>query len=222
MLKYLRVNPAKRFAKDQYGMLSIELAILLPVMFLWFAGTFVFFNAFHKWLKSVKANYTVADLISRQQHKEVAFFYALDPIFDEISQTEDDANSYFTVTLVEWDYTDPDNPDLVIYCSESTKTAPLTQTNIQVADIESRIPALIPEGDRVALVTSYSPYTPIFDWVGIPATTFKNDMVTPFRFTGKLEISECAPPAPPADAPEDYGDPDDNGSGGEPEDAGSN
>ena len=220
MINILKLRPTKHYTKDQRGLLSIELALLLPIMFFWFAGTFVFFNAFHKWLKSVKANYTIADLISRQQYTTVDFVYSLDAVYDEISQTEDAANSYFELTIVEWDLSNPSDPQLVIRCSEATNTAKQEPTGIKAEDIEARIPTKVPDGDDLILLTSYTPYTPLFDWVGIPPTTFKNDMVAPLRFTDSLDIDVCTPPEAPEEDSEDFGDPNDSGGGGEPEEDG--
>ena len=200
----------RNYWKDERGLLSLELVIIVPLMLFWFAGTFVFFNAFHKWLKGVKANYTVADLLSRQTSTNNNFIYALDGVFDSISETRDAGNSYFVVTALQWhDHDDDPNTDLemAIIWSEATNTAQQVPTGVAIEDIEDRMPTYVPEHDQVLYIQSYTPYTPLFDWVGIPPIVFENDMVATLRFSPQLDHAEYPDPDPGAYNPDDGGDP---------------
>ena len=185
----------KRFRDDTAGFLTVELVIIVPLMLFWFAGTFVFFNAFHKWLKSVKANYVIADLISRQKIIDNDFIYALDDIFDYVAAAEDPDNNYFVVTALQWGDTDNDPatpPVMAIMWSESTKTAKGHPTGITNEMVAPRMPSEVPAEDQLILVQSYTPYTPLFDWVGIPPLVFESDMVSPFRFTVQVDHLDYA------------------------------
>ncbi|MEM7242367.1 MAG: hypothetical protein AAF429_09295 [Pseudomonadota bacterium] len=202
--------PFPRFRSDERGILSLELVIIVPLMLFWFAGTFVFFNAFHKWLKGVKANYTVADLISRQTSINNDFIYALDGVFDSISETRDAGSSYFVVTALQWhDHDDDPDTDLemAIVWSEATNSDELTPTGVKIEDIEDRMPSYVPEYDQAIYVQSYTPYTPLFDWVGIPPIVFENDIVATLRFSPQLDHEEYPDPDPTAYNPDDDGDP---------------
>ena len=216
------------FKQDDRGIFSIEMVIVLPLLLFWFGAVYVFYSAFHTWLKSVKANYTIADLISRQTITNNSFIYALVGVFDSISETLDADNSYFVVTALQWhDHDDDPNTDLqmAIIWSEATNTPEQAATGVAIEDIEDRMPTYVPEFDQVIYVQSYSPFTPIWNWVGLtpddydassgkPAIVFENDMVTTLRFSSQLDHEQYPDPDPGAYSPDDGDDRTDSSSGG--------
>lgn len=170
-----------KFKSDNTGVMTMEFMVLLPVLLMWFAGMFVFFDAFHKWMKSLKASYTISDLVSRQTVVDDAFIFALDGLFDSISQTKDKGTTWVRVSQVrqfngalELLWTTPTYDDGVV----------LSDT-FSIEDIRGNIPTLV-DNEYVVVLQSYRPFNPLFDWVGISATTFSNTIVAPLRFTSNL------------------------------------
>jgi len=201
---------------DNRGMLSVEFVVVLPMMIFWFFGSYVFYDTFHKWMKAASANSTIADLISRQQSPDIATIYAMDPIFDHISQTADDANTYFVFTVLRWVDTNNDGvKELDVFCSESTKTAIGTSVSLNQADLLKIAPTTIPEDDHIIYIHSYTPFVPLFNWVfgndedGNPRTfVFENKMVSTLRFATQLELEDsCPDPAITTSDENDGGDP---------------
>jgi hypothetical protein len=155
--------------------------ILLPVLLMWFTGMFVFFDAFHKWMKSLKATYTVSDLLTRQLVIDDDFIFALDGIFDTISQSRDGDETWLRVSQVRMD-------DGALELLWTTPTYPSAGEEIipfTLEHIRENIPTLA-DREYVVVIQSYRPFNPLFTWVGIDATTFSNTIVSPLRFTDEL------------------------------------
>jgi len=89
-----------RYKSDNSGVMTMEFMVMLPVLLMWFAATFVFFDAFHKWMKALKATYTVSDMLSRQGTITDASLIALDNVFDTLTQSKNPGLSWIRVTCV--------------------------------------------------------------------------------------------------------------------------
>ncbi len=85
------MNPLKNWLhkakRDGGGATTIQFMLVMPLIVFWFAGTFTFFDAYSEWTRSVKATYTVADVMSRQ--------------FEMTDDYEDDMNSLFASIMGE-------------------------------------------------------------------------------------------------------------------------
>jgi hypothetical protein len=170
-----------RFKADDTGVMTLEFMILLPVILMWFAAVFVFFDAFHKWMKSLKASYTVSDLISRQLEVDDAYIFALDSIYDKISQSKNNDDTWLRVSQVRL-------IDDVLELMWTTPTYTGSDGGVDpfsVEDVRVHIPA-IENNEYLIVVQTYRPFNPVFDWVGIAATTFSNTIVSPLRFSSSL------------------------------------
>lgn len=170
-----------RFKADKTGVMTLEFMILLPILLMWFAGMFVFFDAFHKWMKSLKASYTVADLLTRQTVIDDAFIFALDGVFDSISQTKNKDGTWLRVSQVR----------KIDDALEMLWTTPTYSNDVEgvlefsIEDVRDNIP-LMANNEYVIVVQSYRPFSPVFDWVGLDVTTFSNIVVAPLRFSSSL------------------------------------
>jgi hypothetical protein len=170
-----------RFKSDNTGVMTLEFMILLPVLLMWFAGMFVFFDAFHKWMKSLKASYTVSDLLSRQLVVDDTFIFALDSIFDKISQSKSNDGSWLRVSQVRM----IDDSLELLWTTPTYKDGTTELKTFSIESIRDDIPGIV-NNEYVIVVQSYRPFNPVFDWVGISATTFSNTIVSPLRFTTEL------------------------------------
>lgn len=65
MLKYLK-SRLRQFRRDDEGSVVAEVVIMFPTLFAATIAIFVFFDAFRNQSINLKANYTIADALSRQ------------------------------------------------------------------------------------------------------------------------------------------------------------
>lgn len=177
-------NLFKKYKSDNTGVMTMEFMVLLPILLMWFAGTFVFFDAFHKWMKSLKATYTISDLLSRQLSIDDQYLFDLDRIFDKLSFSRDPDNTWFRVTHLRY----AGGALQLIWSTETKDQTSFTNAPGQMdglAEIQQYIPTLV-SGEYITLLQSYRPFNPLFDWVGLEGTTFTNTIAAPQRFTSEL------------------------------------
>jgi hypothetical protein len=172
----------KKFYKNERGVLVTEFMFMLPALMLCFLGMFVFFDAFHKWMKFTTASYTISDLLSRQTIVDDDFILSLDGVFDTISGSRDRENSWLRVTSVK-----KSGGNLTILWSIETSDFP--QTTPVAVDIEDLIPNSTID-EHMLLVQSYSPYSPGFSWVGLNGITLRENIAISSRFSSKLVNSD--------------------------------
>jgi|GEM_PF-1904501 len=188
-----------KFKSDQTGAMTLEFVIMLPVLMLWFAGMFVFFDAFHKWMKSLKATYTVSDMVTRQLEIDRPYLMALDSIFDKISQSRDTDKTWFRIIQVK-----QVNGTPVIEWQDNTSDP--KAADFTIADISAELPTLV-DNEHILYFESYRPFSPLFDWVGIDAVTFENNISASLRFTSSLEHTAYPQETPETDEGIDFEQP---------------
>lgn len=176
----------KQYLRDTSAAVSLETVIVFPILLWAWIGTFAFFDAYRVYNTSIKATFTIADLISRQTatiyDSDIAGMAAMlesmirDTDGVEIRVTEiarDNAGNY----AVEW--------------SEATGgRADLFTANLPA--IEDRLPDMA-NGERVILVESFIDYEPAFN-VGLNDLSFDNFTLTRPRYAGRVPYL----PVPPA------------------------
>ena len=77
----------RAFAAEQDGNLTVETIIILPIMFWAYLTMFTIFDAYRQVTVTQKANYTVADLISRQAVVDDAFMDGAMEVFDTLTRS---------------------------------------------------------------------------------------------------------------------------------------
>ena len=168
--------------EDRSGSVSVETVMVLPILTWWYVASFVFFDGYKAYNRSVKAAYTVSDMLSRQT----------DAVNDTYLENLSDVYDYMTLAThpswlrvsqirwkasknkykVDWSFgTDGNNDDRL--------------RNSDMAGIAERLPPLV-NGERILLVESFTSFTPVFA-VGLsPQITFENFVVTSPRFAPQL------------------------------------
>lgn len=168
----------RKTARDEEGATTVEFLLVMPLIVFWFAGTFTFFDAYSEWTRSVKATYTVADVMSRQ--------------FEMKNDYEDDMNSLFASIMGE------NSNNTYVRISSIEKTNDAFQVHWTTASgmhtgyaDDTEIPTeLIPNilnGEAVIIVESYMDFVPFQDYIGLTARTLTKKVVISPRFTSKLE-----------------------------------
>lgn len=170
---------ARAFRDADKGSMAAEMALIMPLLAWWFAGSFVFYDAFRSYNQSVKTTYTVADLLSRQTEVDNDYIDGLKVVTDFLTtSTEDLWIRVSSVTwtgdgyTVDWSY-GTDNHD------------PLTDDMIIDNAIDDQYLPVLSTGESVTITESWVPYVPPFA-AGVSAKTWFNLVITRPRFTSKL------------------------------------
>ena len=170
-----------RFRRDDGGQLSIEAAIMIPLIVWVYVATFTYFEAFRADSTNVKAAYAVGDLLSRETNPvDAAYIDGMNGIFSYMTNSKEP--TWIRVSNVGWD---SDADDFKLNWSYATGS----HDPVILEDIKAQIPMMSP-GDTVIVVETYMPYTPDFN-VGIKPFTFRNLVVTRPRFAPQLCLDSC-------------------------------
>jgi len=181
-MKWFRMNRVlRRFARDEGGATITEFVFAMMWLSWWYVAAFAFFDGFRQYNASIKATYTVGDILSRQMFPvdrtymeglkglyEYAIKFGSTPELRYSSVKWVDAQSRYEV---HWSY------------STGGKSA---MTNADLADLTDKLPVLV-DGEHVIVVESTSIYHALFK-VGVrDGLEFNNFIVTSPRFTPRLE-----------------------------------
>lgn len=170
----------KTFAKSESGTVSIEAALMAPLLLWAFIATFVFWDAFYAQSINMRAAYTVSDALSRETDAVDSDYMAgMAKVMTFLTKgqyttrmrvsavTHNDATDEFTV---EWSWASDDSW--------------LAHDNTSLADYEVQIPP-IAKGDLAIIVESDLAFQPYF-WVGLYPMTLSDFVVTRPRFGPQL------------------------------------
>lgn len=169
----------RRFRDSDKGSMAAEMALIMPLLAWWFAGSFVFYDAFRSHNISVKTTYTVADLLSRQTEIDNDYIEGLQTVTDFLTTSTEDM--WIRVSSVTWDgssYT-------VDWSYGTDNHDPLTDDMIVDNAIDDQYLPVLSTGESVIVTESWIPYTPPFS-AGVSAKTWFNVVITRPRFTSKL------------------------------------
>ncbi len=176
-----------RFRRDEDASLSVEAVLVLPLLLWAFLATYTFFDVYRAKNLSLKANYAISDLLSRETTTiDNAYLLGAEKVFRYLTQS--DSSSWVRVTVV---YCDDDcslsTRDLKRDWSRATDSLP-TFSN---ADVMNHLEPIIPwmaEGERVIIVETGVTYEPPFsqNLTGIGERDFVDIVMTRPRFAPQL------------------------------------
>jgi hypothetical protein len=170
-----------KFGGDERGQLSIEAAMMVPLIVWIYVATFTYFEAFRADATNVKAAYAVGDLLSRETDPvDAAYIDGMNGIFGYMTAARQP--TWIRVSNVGWDTDANDFKLNWSHASDGHDPAIL-------ADIKDQIP-MMAAGDTVIVVETFMPYSPEFN-VGIQPFTFRNLVVTRPRFAPQLCWDSC-------------------------------
>jgi len=169
-----------RFYKDEAATVTMEFVIIMPVLILWFIGSIVFFDAFQSRATAQRTAHTIADIISRQNRVDNAFIDKMLVLQNRMMPREQVGT--VQVSSLKLDALG----NLVVIWSYATDgSAALTPADIPAAELP-----IMKIGESVVLVETSVPFTPIAEWVGLVAQTWRNHVVTQPRFVAILPNSD--------------------------------
>lgn len=168
-----------RFRDDTRGSITVEFALMMPLLFWAYGASYVFFDGYRQSAINLKTAYTIGDLLSREtdaiDNTFIDSIYALQGILIRTN-----APRSLRVSVVRWD------EDTEAYSLEWTATRgdATAMTENEAAGLQSRLPAMSDE-DRVILVETWNTWEPPFT-VGLPTTEFEDFVFTRPRFAPQL------------------------------------
>lgn len=181
------IRQMRSFATDTRGTMTVEAALMLPMLCFFYVGTFVWFDAFRSQNTNLKAAYTIADMVSREQEVGPNYLNGLNTVFDYLTFSNHPTYVRVTSVVCRSDCDDEGARDLDVCWSWATPgRAALTETTF--AEFEDRIP-LMPSGDTVMFTETFMAYEPPFN-VGIGPQRFENVVVTRPRFSPEIEFAD--------------------------------
>lgn len=177
---------ARRFARREGGTLSVETAIILPLLCMVYVGSFVWFDAFRMQNVNLKATYTIADMISRESEGiDQTYFEGLDDIYDYLTYGEHPTQLRISIIECTENCDDDDARKLDVCWSKATDgRVPLDKAELM--ERKNAVP-LFPMGDELIVAETFMSYNPAFD-VGLGHQVFENTIFTAPRMPGQMKF----------------------------------
>lgn len=172
----------RAFRDETKGTVSVEAAIMFPLLLWGFVAMFTFYDAYRQVSIGQKAAFTISDMISRETNSldDTYIDNALD-LFDYLTSAT--VESSMRISVIYYNNADA---DYYIGWSKARGTpVPLTDAVIQAwVDV---LPVL-PESEALILVETWSDYSAPFN-VGLDDTDLENFIFTSPRFASQLGYS---------------------------------
>ncbi len=162
------------FGSDTRGSMPTEGVMAFTLLIWWYIASFQFFDAYRQKNVNLKAAYTIADMVSRQNdYIDRSYIYGLNTVFDYL--TFSNKPTWIRVTTVN---VDPSTNQFAVKwsCQTGLGHQAHTTASINSPQIASRIPSM-PVGDEVILVETYMAYEPIFS-MGLKAMIYDTFITT--------------------------------------------
>lgn len=177
--------PALRtFWKDDRASVALEAVIVTPILAWVFVASFIFFDAYRVYNTSIKATYSVADVLSRRT-AEIASsdIEGLAEVFQFLTQNTTGSSMRVTQITrqaggyrIDWSH----GTDGMTYLRAS-----------DFPDFIDRIP-IMAFGDKLLLIETILPYRPAFS-AGLSQQEYVNFTVTRPRFAGQVPFDADLP-----------------------------
>ncbi len=180
-------HSVRRFRRDDAASMSVEAVMVLPFLLWAFLATFVYFDLYRAKSLSLKANYAVSDLLSRESSPvDMNDLLGYEDVFQYLTQGGDPAWLRITEIYCNAECGTPQR-ELKRQWSKATDGLPIHSNT----DIQKKYASIIPviaEGEYVIMVESMAGYEPPFtsNVTGIGPRQLKDIVMTRPRF-GKVD-----------------------------------
>lgn len=172
-------NHMRRFSEDVRGSVSVEVAIILPVLLWAFVAMWVFFDAYKTRSTTEKAAFTISDMLSRETSAiDDTYLTSAKTLFDMLSRS--DTESGLRVTVISY------SGALEQYVFEwsHVKGNINAMDGSNMADLATVLPTMS-AGETLIIVETTSTYNPPLD-VGLGELTLETFIFTRPRFAPQL------------------------------------
>ncbi len=171
-----------RFRSDDDGGLTIEAALILPLLFWTYVGCYTYFDAFRQKAEIVRSSYSIADMLSRETNAiDQNYINGLNTAYDLL--TASGTGTEIRVTVVIFDE-DDDEFDLG-WSNVSGGRSPLSKADLNSSEWKARIPVMA-DADSAVIVETWSNFDPVFGWGGLTAGELGQINIVRPRFAAQL------------------------------------
>jgi len=174
------------FKRNEDGMASMEMMLMLPLYLFCIFGTYSYWDAFDVANRAQKATYSLSDLIARQQTSVTeayvnGMFGTMEYMMGPSLPVETRVTSVF--------YNGTNNRYEVIWSRSSTPTIPRL-TTATIMSLQDHLP-IMQDGDPLVVIETEVEFEPIIGlttWAveGLESRTMRNVIVTRPRFLPKI------------------------------------
>jgi len=192
MLKFV-LKALRLFRSDQKGSLSVEAVFAFPLLLIGATATYTFFDVFKAQNANYRANYTISDMLSRQNETvDQAFVDGLLEVYRYMTFAGG-STTWLRISVVQCvaDCADESQRDLRFLWSNSSN-APANLTNADIPFYDDKIP-LMATGNQLILVETLRQYRPPFPnfFVSFGERDLFTYVFTRPRFTSNLCWVTC-------------------------------
>ena len=150
----------KAFLRDRSGAVSVETVIMFPLLIWAFGAMFVFWDAFKTQNINLKASYTIADMISREDDPITPeFVTGMNDVYQFLIGREDGNDVRITV-VSQGLAGDGETPVKSLEWSHATG---LLLPFEEVGDLEDRLP-IMSVGDQLIVVETQMTWIPVMSY----------------------------------------------------------
>jgi Flp pilus assembly protein TadG len=175
----------RRFLRSERGSFTVEAVVIFPLLVWAYTAMFVFWDAFKTQNINLKATYTIADMISREQELICnSYIEGARSIYAFLSPG--DTNHQIRVTSVRQLRDEDDNVEWEFWSFATSGMVPYTELD-QFQDIMP----MMADFDSLLIVNTATDWTPSFN-AGLSAMTLSETVVTSPRFQSHIEICPAA------------------------------
>ena len=170
----------RTFITSEGAAISVESVLIFPILLICYAGSFIYFDAFRSYNLTIKASYTIGDILSRKTSTMTnTDLLGMEKLFEFL--TFGDTTPWIRISEV-----NKTTAGLEVTGSCATDGNPKRTIN-DTAGIVEFIPNLATD-ERIVVVETFTPYDPAFN-VGVAARTWENVIVTRSRYASSLPIA---------------------------------
>jgi hypothetical protein len=181
----VKPNAFGRFLHSERGSFTVEAVVVFPLLVWAYTAMFVFWDAFKTENINLKATYTIADMISREQATICTDYVAgANSIYAFLNSG--DSNHRLRVTAVRQlpDSNGDGSPDYEFW------SIPFPADGLPAHTDETQFLPLLPimaDFDSVIIVTAATDWQPLFN-TGLSARTLSETVVTSPRFAPRIDV----------------------------------
>lgn len=175
----------KQSARDERGSISVEAILMFPMLAWAFMAMFVFFEGLRESNITLKATYTVADLLSREADPDDPLteddLVGMNAIYAWLTRSTEPVQ--LRVTVVRYD--EASNTHIALWSRGVNGKQDLIQTDI-ASVVTPHVP-IMADATNAIIVETWAEYHPVVN-MGLTETDLYNIVVTSPRFAGQLML----------------------------------
>lgn len=182
-------NKLKKFWDSEYAAITLEFIIVFPLLWFWFIGSIVFFDAFKCRMHATAAASTMADIVSRKDsmsRDDVLLMYNVHEALLPKGVGGWIRISSIRLKTLGTGSANPNEYEVLWSALSGSAAAVSGKAKLKAEDIQQQGIPLLQVNEEIIIFESFVPYVPIADWVGIRAKTWSTAVAISPRFTTSI------------------------------------